>query len=138
MPQKLSVGPFQFSSTGVRVVGKPELEAWKGPVQFAFWCQRAGPWWIGDMVNAGEDRFGEAFSQLGEGGVSTEMLSRYAAVARRVPIQNRLPGLSWSAHAMVARLPVERQRPVLERAEREGWDTTQIRDHVRELLKPAS
>ena len=135
MPQKLSVGPFQFSSTGVRVVGKPELEVWKGPLQFAFWCQRAGPWWIGDMLNAGEDRFGETFSQLGEGGVSTEMLSRYAAVARRVPIENRLPGLSWSAHAMVARLPIEQQRPVLERAEREGWDTTQIRDHVRELLK---
>ena len=138
MPQKLSVGPFQFSSTGVRVVGKPELNVWKGPLQFAFWCQRAGPWWLGDMLNAGEDQFGEAFSQLGEGGVSTEMLSRYAAVARRVPIENRLPGLSWSAHAMVARLPVERQRAVLERAEHEGWDTTQIRDHVRKLLKPGS
>ena len=87
------------------------------------------------MLNAGEDQFGEVFSQLGDGGVSTEMLSRYAAVARRVPIENRLPGLSWTAHAQAARLPVEQQRGLLEKAEREGWDTTQIRDRVRELLK---
>ena len=137
MAQKLSVGPFQFFSTGVRVVGKPELNVWKGPLQFAYWCQRAGPWWIGDMINAGEDQFGESFAQLGEGGISTEMLSRYAAVARRVPIQNRRPGLSWSAHAQVAKLPVDRQRAVLQQAEREGWDTVQIRDRVKELLKTA-
>lgn len=89
------------------------------------------------MINAGEDQFGESFAQLGEGGISTEMLSRYAAVARRVPIQNRLPGLSWSAHAQVAKLPVERQRAILQQAEREGWDTVQIRDRVKELLKAA-
>lgn len=88
------------------------------------------------MINAGEDQFGESFAQLGEGGISTEMLSRYAAVARRVPIQNRLPGLSWTAHAQVAKLQVDRQREVLLQAEREGWDTVQIRDHVRSLLQP--
>ena len=92
MPPKISVGPFHFTSVGVRIGGKPELAEWKGPLQFALWCQRAGPWWIGDLLNAGEDRFGETFSQMCEGAVSAEMLNRYASVARRVPIENRRAG----------------------------------------------
>src|SRR6476660_9919865 len=87
---KISIGPFHFTSVGVRFSGKPDLTEWKGPLQFALWCQRAGPWWIGDLLNAGEDRFGESFSQLCEGAVSAEMLNRYASVARRVPIANRV------------------------------------------------
>lgn len=130
---KISVGPFHFFSTGIRISDHPELDEWKGPLQFAFWCQRAGPWWIGDMINSGEDRFGESFSQLCEGLVSTEMLSRYASVARRVPFENRRPGLSWSAHAAVARLDPPNQRRLLAAAEREGWTSEELRRKAREL-----
>ncbi len=136
MPPKISVGPFHFFSTGVQITGRPEVEEWQGPLQFAVWCQRAGPWWIGDMINSGEDNFGESFSQACEGLVSTEMLSRYASVARRVPFENRRPGLSWSAHAAVARLPSSQQRQLLATAEREGWNSTELRAQARELLSP--
>ena len=99
MPPTISLGPFQFTSVGVKFSGRPQLDQWKGPLQFALWCQRAGPWWIGDLLNHGEDHFGESFSQMCEGVVSAEQLSRYASVARRVPLGNRSPSLSWSAHA---------------------------------------
>ena len=127
MPPKISVGPFHFTSVGVRISGKPEIADWKGPLQFALWCQRAGPWWIGDLLNAGEDRFGETFSQMCEGAVSAEMLNRYASVARRVPLENRRPGLSWSAHAVTARLPHDVQHDLLLEAERKGWTTDELR-----------
>jgi hypothetical protein len=132
MPPKISVGPFHFTSVGVRISGKPEVADWKGPLQFALWCQRAGPWWIGDLLNAGEDRFGETFSQMCEGAVSAEMLNRYASIARRVPLENRRPGLSWSAHAVVARLPHDVQRDLLLEAERRGWTTEELRAKARE------
>jgi hypothetical protein len=135
MPPKISVGPFHFTSVGVRITGKPELVDWQGPLQFALWCQRAGPWWIGDLLNAGEDRFGEAFSQACEGEVSAEMLNRYASVARRVPLENRVPGLSWTAHAMVARLPLDQQRPLLLQAESHGWTSDEIRVKARAAMK---
>ena len=135
MPPKISVGPFHFTSVGVRISGKPEIADWKGPLQFALWCQRAGPWWIGDMLNAGEDRFGETFSQMCEGAVSAEMLNRYASIARRVPLENRRPGLSWSAHAVVARLPHDVQRNLLLEAERKGWTTDELRDKARAAEK---
>ena len=95
MPPTISLGPFQFTSVGVQISGRPQLDQWKGPLQFALWCQRAGPWWIGDLLNHGEDHFGESFSQMCEGVVSTEQLSRYASVARRVPMETdllRFPG----------------------------------------------
>ena len=134
MPPKISVGPFHFTSVGVRISGKPEIADWKGPLQFALWCQRAGPWWIGDMLNAGEDRFGETFSQMCEGAVSAEMLNRYASIARRVPLENRRPGLSWSAHAVVAQLPHDVQRDLLLEAERKGWTTDELRAKAREAM----
>lgn len=130
---KISVGPFHFYSTGIRISGRPKLDDWQGPLEFAIWCQRAGPWWIGDLINAGEDGFGEAFSQMCEGLVSTEMLSRYASVARRVPFENRRPNLSWSAHAAVARLDSKQQRRLLAAADREGWTSEELRVRAREL-----
>ena len=131
---KISVGPFDFTSIGIRISGKPEVTEWKGPLQFALWCQRAGPWWIGDLLNAGDDRFGESFSQMCEGTFSTEMLNRYASVARRVPIENRIPTLSWSAHAAVARLPLVLQKRLLLEADRQGWTSDDLRVEARKAL----
>ncbi len=119
----------------MRITGKPSVNEWKGPLQFALWCQRAGPWWIGDLLNAGEDAFGESFSQICEGAVSAEMINRYASVARRVPIENRRPTLSWSAHAAAARLPNELQKRILLEAERHGWTSDELRAKAREAMK---
>ncbi len=87
------------------------------------------------MLNAGEDRFGETFSQMCEGAVSAEMLNRYASVARRVPIENRVPSLSWSAHASVARLPLDLQKRLLLEAERHGWTSEELRLKAREMAQ---
>ncbi|HEX3600105.1 MAG TPA: hypothetical protein VHU84_08170, partial [Lacipirellulaceae bacterium] len=134
----ISVGPFHFTSVGVRIAGKPEVSEWQGPLQFALWCQRAGPWWIGDLLNAGEDRFGESFSQMCEGTVSAEMLNRYASIARRVPIENRVATLSWSAHAAVARLPLDMQKRLLLEADRQGWTSDELRLKARQAMKRAA
>lgn len=134
-PPKISVGPFHFTSVGVRITGKPEITDWRGPLQFALWCQRAGPWWIGDLLNAGEDGFGETFSQMCEGAISPEMINRYASVARRVPIENRLASQSWSAHAAVARLDPSLQLRFLKQAEKVGWSSEELRVQVRDYLK---
>ncbi|RIK76210.1 MAG: hypothetical protein DCC67_14220 [Planctomycetota bacterium] len=114
--------------------GRPDIGQWRGPLQFALWCQRASPWWIGDMINAGEDLFGEEFAAVWGETLSTEMVSRYASVARRVPPQNRRPRLSWSAHAAVARLSHPEQRQMLALAEREGWNSDDLQKKVRELI----
>ena len=113
MNPKISIGKFDFLPCAVRVKGRPELTDWQGPLQFALWCQRASPWWIGDLLNAGDAAFGESFSQVCEGYISGDQLQRYESVARRVPAKNRRENLSWSAHAVVARLSSEHQRQML-------------------------
>jgi len=132
---KMALGPFQFRPSHVKVTGRPPLAEWQGPLQFALWCQRASPWWIGDMINRGEDLFGEEFSEVCGKTLSTEMVSRYASVARRVPAQNRRPALSWSAHAAVARLPHAQQRRLLGEAVRHGWNSEDLRKQVQALIK---
>jgi hypothetical protein len=86
------------------------------------------------LLNAGEDRFGESFSQMCEGVVSAEMLNRYASVARRVPIENRVATLSWSAHAAVARLPLDLQKQLLLEADRQGWTSDELRGKARQAV----
>ncbi|TWT90092.1 hypothetical protein Mal64_04750 [Pseudobythopirellula maris] len=134
-PPEMSVGPFRFTSVGVRIKGRPDIDAWKGPLQFALWCQRAGPWWIGDLLNAGEDNFGEVFSQMCEGAISGDQLNRYASVARRVPIGNRLASQSWSAHVAVARLDNAGQRRFLKLSEKHGWSSEELRRNVRDYQR---
>lgn len=127
----LKLGRFEFEPCQVKIKGRPPIEDWEGPLHFALWCQRSSPWWIGDMLNSGDASFGEVFSQICEGyGVSPDMVQRYKSVARRVPPANRRPGLSWSAHAMVARLPVEEQPAVLREAEEKGWTSEELRQQL--------
>lgn len=132
---QINLGPFHFRPAAMAMDGRPPLEAWKGPLQFALWCQRASPWWIGDLINSGEDVFGESFAAVLGGTLSTEMVSRYASVARRVPARNRRPKLSWSAHAAVARLEDHLQRRMLALAEKEGWNSDDLRKQVSALVK---
>ncbi len=129
---KISLGKFQFLPSSVKINGRPPIEEWMGPLKFAIWCQKASPWWIGDMLNAGDAVFGEAFSQACEGYVSADQLQRYESVARRVPPQNRNPNLSWSSHASVARLSDKGQRKLLALAQRHGWNSEDLRKKARE------
>lgn len=87
------------------------------------------------MINRGEDLFGESFGEACGETLSTEMVSRYASVARRIPPQNRRPELSWSAHAAVARLNHAQQRRMLAEAARQGWNSDDLRKRVQEFLK---
>jgi hypothetical protein len=86
------------------------------------------------MINRGEDLYGEDFGEVCGDTLSTEMVSRYASVARRVPAQNRRAALSWSAHAAVARLPEEQQRRLLIEAEKQGWNSEELRKKVRQMV----
>lgn len=128
---KISIGNFEFLPSAVMVQGQPQLSEWEGPMQFALWCQRASPWWIGDLLNAGDAAFGEAFSQVCEGYISGDQLQRYESIARRVPRKNRRERLSWSAHAVVARLENDQQRFMLKQAEDRGWTSEELRKEVR-------
>ena len=133
-PDTLPLGPFRFGPAGVRIAGRPTVEEFAGPLRFALWCQKGAAWWIGDLLNDGDERFGEMFSQVCEGQISASLLQRYESVARRVPRENRRPNLSWSCHAAVARLPGVSQRRLLGKAEEHGWNSAILARRARAEL----
>ena len=132
---RLTLGQFRLETSRILISGTPPLEDWAEPLLFALWCDRASPWWIGDLLNRGDAAFGERFSQVCQGYMSADQLQRYESVARRVPPENRRDSLSWSAHAAVARLSLPEQRLMLDRAEQEGWNSEELQRAVREYLK---
>ena len=136
-PDTLPLGPFRFGPAGLTIVGRPTVEAFAGPLRFALWCQQGGKWWIGDLLNHGDARFGEMFSQVCEGQVSASLLQQYESVARRVPPENRRPNLSWSCHAAVARLPSASQRRLLAKAEQYGWNSSILARRARSEIAEA-
>jgi hypothetical protein len=126
----MQLGPFALRSCQAEIQGKPEIEEWIGPLKFAIWVQKSSPWWIGDLLIAGDGQFGEAFSQACEGIISADLLQRYESISRRVPPQNRRADLSWSMHSMVARLPPNEQPAMLELAHQKGWTSEELRRHI--------
>lgn len=131
---KLQLGPFSLRSCQVIIEGTPEIETWIGPLQFAIWVQKASPWWIGDLLIRGDAQFGEAFSQACEGIISSDLLQRYESVSRRVPPENRRADLSWSMHAVVARLPAKEQPMMLVLAQQNGWTSEDLRRHLQSVM----
>lgn len=101
--------------------------------------RNAMPWWLGDLINMGEAKYGEKYAQVVEvTGVPVEQLANYANVARKVSFRNE--NLSWSHHKHVAPLEPSEQREWLDTAEAEGWTSSELRDHLkgarRKVLEP--
>ena len=102
------------------------LRAIEGAVQF----------WMGDWINAGEDKFGEQYAQaIDATGWAPETIAQYARIARQVPPHRRRAGLSFAHHREVADLEPAAQVEFLARAE-EGdgervWSCHKLRASLR-------
>jgi len=99
-------------------------------LQFCLFAQRASPWWVGDLVLSIEERFGDDFWQDVPDGFSIDAITRWCAVARKVPRQNRRSELSWTHHAIVANLDQAIQRQLLAHAVVECLPSGEFRKYV--------
>lgn len=88
-------------------------------------------WWIGDLLNFGEGVYGERYAQgIEEFGLSYETLVKYAYVSRNVARRRRRTSLSFSHHALVAKLDPDEQERWLKLAASEGWSTRELGERV--------
>jgi hypothetical protein len=72
---------------------------------------------IGDALNYGQKRYGEKYAQAMDAtGCAYQSLANWSWVASNVPINNRVAGLSWTHHRVVARVGTEQQKLLLESA----------------------
>jgi hypothetical protein len=86
-------------------------------------------WWIGDWWAAGSHRYGERAKAAAEGlfGREFQTLMNAASVCRAFETSRRRETLSFAHHAEVASLPPEQADELLDRAERDGWNRSDLR-----------
>lgn len=90
-------------------------------------------WYIGDLINWGEGRYGDKVYQAADAtGLAEGTLQNYASVCGRVAPERRREGLSFAIHQTVAYLEPAEQERWLERAEEGGWNVKQLRELLRD------
>ncbi len=125
------MGPFTLTDGRALSNCLPKPEEWLEPMDQLLYIQKNINWWIGDMVNIGDSRYGDEIYQFMPEGYSVDHIERCAKVAKAVPRSSRNPNLSWSHHLAVIGLEHRIQAYVLKKAEEEGWTSQELTEHVR-------
>lgn len=125
-------GPFRLRATTVEVAGPVDFSAWEAALQ---WCQQveqASPWWVGDLIEFGEHKYGEKYAQALDHTTYTEQaLKDIAYVSRSVAPEVRRPEVSFTHHREVAPLPPSEQQTWLHKAETEHLTAAQLRHGIK-------
>jgi hypothetical protein len=100
-------------------------------------------WWLGDWLRYGKSRWGKRYVEAARiTGYDVRTLANIASVVSAFELSRRRDNLSWSHHAAVAALPLEKQEFWLDRAVAEGFSVadlrTELRSHERTALGPPS
>lgn len=123
----LDLGPVRLTAVGVEFLRAPTYEEWANAFSLVKRCEGAVAWWTGDMINAGDNMFGEQASQEFE----KETLRKFAWVSEKVTPAVRRRTLSFTHHEKVARLEPREQKHWLQRAETEGWSAKELAKKIK-------
>lgn len=129
----LDLRGVELSKVALGIKSGISFSDWEAIVATLSNVEGALQWWIGDALNFGEDKFGEAYAQAVDPekvGYSNKTLSNLKYVAGAIPASRRRENVAWSKHAEVASLPEEAQEKILDRAE--SLSVKQVREIVRD------
>jgi hypothetical protein len=122
---------FEYTPLGLIVHGNPPREVWGNALKDLLEAAESLPILIGDMINEGEKRYGETYTQyLPLRSYGT--LRNIASYMRRVPIERRKPGLLYGHYCAVAKLDSlpELQEHYLAVAIKDNLNTNELDDLV--------
>lgn len=122
---------FRPHQTGLEIEGEATYEEWYAAAETVIGLHRASPWMIGDILNYGEERFGERYSQIIDPvsrQYAVQTLKNYASVASRMPPERRRADLTFSHHSEVVNLDPPVADALLDAAAREGISVASLRE----------
>jgi hypothetical protein len=129
----VALGPFCLTATGMIAIKDATFDEWSSALQ---WTQRvndAVQFWVGDLLEYGEAKWGEKYSQaLDTTELHIQTLRNAAWVARQIPPNRRRAALSFSHHEAVAPLDPEQQEYWLKRSEHDNLTRDQLRIAIRQ------
>lgn len=96
-------------------------------------CQDSIQFWIGDMLNEMDHRFGDKFTEAAKiTGLDIGTLANYSSVSYCVQKSLRNEKLEWSYHKEISRLEPKDQKKWLGLAEKEGLKVRELRESIRQ------
>lgn len=111
-------------------------EQWETQGQIFQELQECLPFVLGDWLNAGEQRYGETYTQaLLRSNKSLETLQQYKWVMGAIPAERRYPagsGITYTHHRHVARLTPDKQDYWLKQAYDNQWTSAQLKEKLSE------
>jgi hypothetical protein len=112
--------------------GEIDVRDWVGVGVRLGGVTRCSQWWIGDWVRYGTGCWGKKYRESSKvTGYDVQSLRNMAYVAGRFDISRRRHRLTWSHHAEVSSLDLEKQDGWLDLAEAERMSVTDLRLELR-------
>ena len=130
----MKFGPFVCLPSQLVVAGLDGIDSWERHAKELFNIQKNVPWWLGDFCNYGQARWGDDFWQAVPPDVDVAMLSRFAAVAAKIPPDARVEDVSWLFHSISLRIKQKHLRKaVLQMAKKKDLNPKEfealVKDH---------
>lgn len=108
---------YILTRRGLMMTGEVDTEAWEQLGQLLFSLEGAIQFLIGDWLLQAERQYGYTYKQIAEHfGRDVETMYTYVWVCKNVNFSTRIEKLSFGHHRLVAGLPEDRQRELLEQA----------------------
>lgn len=123
---------FKFKKNGLEAIGLPTFDNWQECGEFIKKADGAVHFWLGDWIRYGESNFGEKYSQAIEGtGFDYQTLRNDKWIAESVDMSVRTDKLPFIHHQLIADLPQDEQKQLLEKAIDEDIKTNDFRKLVK-------
>ena len=106
-----------------------DFAEWENAISAVAGIKRNNPFWIGDLLNIGEDTFGEGYSQVIDdfGFHNSQVVANYKYVARSVtPKVRRMKKLFWAHHRTVSKYKQTDQSALLKWCEKLKFNTVEF------------
>jgi hypothetical protein len=130
------ISSFRLLSNGVVPIGNPTYEQWESAIKFVQRSEQAVHFWLGDLLNLGNNLYGEKYTQAVElTGFDYGTLANDSSVARAIPQPIRKPELSFEHHRVVAKLNPEDQEKWLDKAVDENLTVKELRRELNGVPK---
>jgi hypothetical protein len=125
---EIEVSSFKLHKNGISPIGDPSFEEWQSCMQYILNASKHVNWWLGDMLNYGEKRYGIMYQEwLNKTGLDIQTLRNAKWVASKIEPSLRRYNLSFDHHKEVASLEPLKQDELLDRAEKEKLTREQLR-----------
>lgn len=124
--------PGQITPVSYQPPETMTYDEWKSKLRLVRNIEGSVMWWIGDMINWGQSKWGEKYSDAMEAtDYDYHTLARASLVARRFPPHRRNQALSFSHHRELADLPEDQQDEWLQKAQEQNWSVVTLREERR-------